>query len=160
MKKRVSFVFIIFSLLSFTLAFAQGEEYRPTMNIKTENDIARKCLGLQHWSMVKCVELERKNFHVKEIEMSDLKERGKTVYYQYCYVCHGLDGKGRGPAAEYSKSPVVDLTGAKVRKASDDELKERIIQGKSSMPGFTDYFFNKDDLLLVIKYIRVFPNED
>jgi len=35
---------------------------------------------------------------------------GKEMYNSYCAVCHGLDGKGNGPAASALKSPVPDLT--------------------------------------------------
>jgi mono/diheme cytochrome c family protein len=35
---------------------------------------------------------------------------GKTLFSQYCAVCHGVTGKGDGPAADALKSPVPDLT--------------------------------------------------
>jgi mono/diheme cytochrome c family protein len=35
---------------------------------------------------------------------------GQDMYKNYCAVCHGVDGKGKGPAAEALKVPPTDLT--------------------------------------------------
>jgi mono/diheme cytochrome c family protein len=35
---------------------------------------------------------------------------GKEMYKQYCASCHGVDGKGDGPAAPALKLPTTDLT--------------------------------------------------
>ena len=35
---------------------------------------------------------------------------GKQMYRNYCAVCHGLDGRGGGPAASALKSPPPDLS--------------------------------------------------
>ena len=35
---------------------------------------------------------------------------GKVLYGQYCAVCHGVDGKGAGPAADALKQRPNDLT--------------------------------------------------
>ncbi|MGA8149873.1 MAG: c-type cytochrome [Terriglobales bacterium] len=35
---------------------------------------------------------------------------GTEMYTTYCAVCHGVDGKGNGPAAEALKVPPPDLT--------------------------------------------------
>jgi mono/diheme cytochrome c family protein len=35
---------------------------------------------------------------------------GSEMYKTYCAVCHGIDGKGKGPAAEALKVPPTDLT--------------------------------------------------
>jgi mono/diheme cytochrome c family protein len=35
---------------------------------------------------------------------------GKEMYVSYCAPCHGVDGKGGGPAASAMKMPPTDLT--------------------------------------------------
>ena len=35
---------------------------------------------------------------------------GKAAYDKYCASCHGVDGKGQGPAAASLKNPLPDLT--------------------------------------------------
>jgi mono/diheme cytochrome c family protein len=35
---------------------------------------------------------------------------GKDLFHEYCAVCHGMDGKGGGPAAEALKQSPTDLT--------------------------------------------------
>jgi hypothetical protein len=35
---------------------------------------------------------------------------GAQLYTEFCAVCHGTNGKGRGPAAEALKRPPTDLT--------------------------------------------------
>ena len=35
---------------------------------------------------------------------------GVDLYRQFCAVCHGVNGKGNGPAADALKKPATDLT--------------------------------------------------
>jgi mono/diheme cytochrome c family protein len=35
---------------------------------------------------------------------------GKQMFKDYCAACHGMDGKGNGPATEFLKAPPPDLT--------------------------------------------------
>lgn len=35
---------------------------------------------------------------------------GQQYYEQYCSACHGLDGRGKGPAAAALRTPPADLT--------------------------------------------------
>lgn len=41
---------------------------------------------------------------------------GKTLYMQHCMSCHGVDGKGDGPAAEGLSTTPADLTKIAARR--------------------------------------------
>ena len=49
-----------------------------------------------------------------EVKQTAIKQTnaasGKEMYTQYCAACHGVDGKGRGPAASAMKVVPTDLT--------------------------------------------------
>jgi mono/diheme cytochrome c family protein len=42
-------------------------------------------------------------------------ERGKELFSEYCASCHGVSGKGNGPAASALKIPPADLTALAAR---------------------------------------------
>jgi len=49
---------------------------------------------------------------IKHVPISNTPANsGKEMYKSYCAVCHGLEGKGNGPAASAMKTPPTDLTG-------------------------------------------------
>ncbi|HUI79777.1 MAG TPA: c-type cytochrome [Bryobacteraceae bacterium] len=56
---------------------------------------------------------------------------GKTMFHEYCAVCHGDDGKGNGPAADALKKAPADLTQiARKNGGAFPEVKvQRIITG-------------------------------
>lgn len=48
---------------------------------------------------------------IKEVPARNIDSlEGKDLFKQFCAVCHGVDGKGKGPAAEALKRPPTDLT--------------------------------------------------
>jgi len=62
--------------------------------------------------------------------------QGKDTYREYCAVCHGVDGKGHGPAAPAMKVPPTDLTTFAQRhggKFSDMDMR-MVIEGRDGMP--------------------------
>ncbi|HET8720392.1 MAG TPA: cytochrome c [Nitrospira sp.] len=56
--------------------------------------------------------------------------KGKAVYDKYCVACHGVQGKGDGPAGRMLKPPAADLTSALSTKKPEAELKQVIENGK------------------------------
>jgi len=54
-------------------------------------------------------ETQEKNLKTVPITHSN-PASGKQMYKDYCAACHGIDGKGNGPAAEFLRAPPPDLT--------------------------------------------------
>lgn len=55
--------------------------------------------------------------------------QGRKLFVTYCYLCHGMSGKGDGPLSSKLKVPAADLTDvSRVGKRTDAEL-FGIIQG-------------------------------
>jgi mono/diheme cytochrome c family protein len=60
---------------------------------------------------------------------------GKDNFVAYCAVCHGMNGKGGGPAVPALKVPVPDLTTMAKRYGKYDALAvQHQITGASKMP--------------------------
>ena len=54
---------------------------------------------------------EKQEKVIKKVPITHSRpDSGEQMYKDYCAVCHGAEGKGNGPAAEYLKSPLPDLT--------------------------------------------------
>jgi len=76
---------------------------------------------------------------------------GRQMYNTYCAVCHGIDGKGGGPATEALKVPPPDLTmlakknggtypSDHVRSAIENDL-HLAAHGSKEMPVWGDLFW-------------------
>lgn len=54
---------------------------------------------------------EKQEKALKKVPITYSKpDSGKQMYMDYCAACHGMYGKGDGPAAEFMKSPLPDLS--------------------------------------------------
>ncbi|MFN8545827.1 MAG: c-type cytochrome [Candidatus Binatia bacterium] len=61
-------------------------------------------------------------------------EGGATLYQRYCAPCHGVDGRGRGPAAEALTPRPTDLT----RLVADVPALMRAIDGRRTIRAHGD----------------------
>jgi mono/diheme cytochrome c family protein len=84
---------------------------------------------------------------------------GAESYRVYCASCHGVDGKGGGPAAPALKKAPADLTQISKRNHGDfpafrvthiiDGYEIEAVHGSREMPVWGDYF--RDKLLLELR---------
>jgi mono/diheme cytochrome c family protein len=65
-----------------------------------------------------------------------LVDLGAEAFARYCASCHGLDGKGSGPAAQSLRTPPADLTGIAARRGGEFPAGEigRFIDGRFATP--------------------------
>ncbi len=93
-------------------------------------------------------------------------EQGEVVYIKRCLQCHGDEGDGLGPAADFLNPPPRDFTLGlfKFKTTAFDEdlpndadLLRMIRDGMpgTAMPGWGD-MLSEQDMLDVIAYIKIF----
>ena len=81
--------------------------------------------------------------------------KGKAVYEQSCVVCHGVQGKGDGPAGLMMTPRPADFTSAKTKSKPDGELLKAIQDGRppTTMPAFKGQL-SAQQIADVLAYIR------
>ncbi|MGH7466864.1 MAG: c-type cytochrome [Longimicrobiales bacterium] len=97
---------------------------------------------------------------------------GKAVYDKWCAGCHGVDGKGAGPAATYMLPRPRDFTPAKYQirttasgeLPTDADIRHVIDEGMpgTAMPGWKTVLSNseRDELVAYVKsFSRFFQNQ-
>jgi mono/diheme cytochrome c family protein len=82
-----------------------------------------------------------------------LMEEAKKIYNTTCWSCHGLDGKGGGPASLQMNTKPADHTSSVVLKQSDGALFWKISVGKGDMQPYSKLLTVKQRWALV-NYIR------
>lgn len=84
----------------------------------------------------------------------DYDDIGRTLYSQYCSTCHGNGGKGDGINAQLIKTPVADFTMDDFKSQSEGSMYYKIVTGRNEMPGFEQIIPVKQDLWMVVKYVK------
>lgn len=103
---------------------------------------------------------------VKKVPVTPTRaDSGVTMFKTYCASCHGMDGKGNGPAADALKMPPANLTllkqknggkfpGGKVSQIIDGENEVRA-HGTSDMPLWGPVFRSMDPSNLPVVKLRI-----
>jgi mono/diheme cytochrome c family protein len=84
--------------------------------------------------------------------------KGEVLYEKLCVACHGLQGKGDGPAAKTLVPPPSDLTSAASKKKSAADLRRTVEEGKSgtTMMAWKTQLSSKDitDVMAYVATLR------
>lgn len=77
------------------------------------------------------VEIKEAPVTWKQVALGD----GEQLYVELCAVCHGLDGRGNGPAAPALSAPLPDLTRLALNNDGEFPTKEvqRAIRGEAAI---------------------------
>jgi mono/diheme cytochrome c family protein len=78
---------------------------------------------------------------------------GKQLYTKECQSCHGVTGKGDGPAAGDLKVSPGNLTDPKMWQQTDGALFWKITEGKKPMPSM-EKTWTEEQRWHVVNYIR------
>ncbi|HXH14017.1 MAG TPA: c-type cytochrome [Alphaproteobacteria bacterium] len=85
---------------------------------------------------------------------------GRKLYMTYCYTCHGMTGRGDGPAAAHLAIKPRNLTDdAYMSKRTDQDLYTVISGGSAAIHRFSEmpawkHFLYHERILDIIAYIR------
>lgn len=80
------------------------------------------------------------------------RERGRDLWLQSCWECHGTEGKGDGPAAAAIPGGVPSLAG-KISEDKFDDLVALVEDGRGRMPAYREDI-DKHDARRILQYLR------
>ena len=96
--------------------------------------------------------------HSSRHPVSGNPQQGKQIYNNYCTVCHGSDGKGKGTITRLYNMEPADHTNASVMNLISNKKMYSVISdgttGASLMPGWKDTL-SESEIRDVISYIRL-----
>ncbi len=78
---------------------------------------------------------------------------GKKVFIANCLACHGVNGKGDGPAAVNFSPRPKDLSDPRVSSQTDGELFWKVTEGRKPMPTY-EKLITEANRWKVIDYVR------
>jgi mono/diheme cytochrome c family protein len=94
-------------------------------------------LHLTYWGIVIVMLLVTASAGLSLAQEEQILTRGQSHYQRYCSVCHGKQGKGQGPLAEYLKITPADLTQISKQKGGQFPFWRvyRIVDGREEVRG-------------------------
>ena len=90
----------------------------------------------------------------KPSELSARRERGTTVFTNYCQVCHGPLGQGNGPVTQGSFPPPSSLLAERAVLMKDGHMFHVLTYGQGNMPPFAAQL-SREDRWSVILHVRM-----
>jgi mono/diheme cytochrome c family protein len=81
------------------------------------------------------------------------RERGASVFSNFCAVCHGAGGAGNGPVAQRGYPPPPSLLADHALKMKDGQLFHVLTYGQNNMPSYASQL-SREDCWNAILYVR------
>jgi mono/diheme cytochrome c family protein len=79
---------------------------------------------------------------------------GLSLYKKNCLTCHGTQGRGDGPAAQFIESSPTDISDPEVQsRVTDGEVFWKISEGRNPMPSFKKKL-SEDERWKLVHYVR------
>jgi mono/diheme cytochrome c family protein len=131
--KRVLFGLLL-SIFFAGLAFAHGQEKHPGKSAMDQH--MQAMMAVKEKIPEEYRIMERTPIRPDETSI----ERGKDLFAQYCAVCHGKQGDGKGPAAASLQTPPANFLDTRHSGIYNPGEKYWIIgngSGETGMPGFS-----------------------
>ena len=99
-----------------------------------------------------------------EAANSPAVQEGQTIFQTRCFVCHGREGKGNGPASSGLGSAVRDLTSPSWQDSMSDETIRSVVRnGAQAIGGSIAMAPNRDlsdaQIESLVRYIRQFRQQ-
>ncbi len=86
-------------------------------------------------------------------------KKGKKLFSDNCFECHGDSGTGNGPSADMLDPKPADFTSVKVQKQSDGALFWKISEGDNGAMASYKGTFNEKERWQLVNYIRQLSKE-
>ncbi len=101
------------------------------------------------------------NLTNKEVQDEAFYKLGEKHYKNYCYVCHGEQGKGNGPVADkFQGVKPPSLLSDKVRAMKDGQIYHIITDGQGVMGAYINQMPWSKDRWAVVTYVRKLQKEN
>jgi mono/diheme cytochrome c family protein len=89
-----------------------------------------------------------------DLSSEQARQRGATVFSNYCAVCHGLAGLGNGTVTQRGFPPPPSLLADHALKMKEGQMFHVLTFGQNNMPSYASQL-SREDRWNVIAYVRV-----
>lgn len=87
------------------------------------------------------------------LNSANARQRGATVFANFCAECHGADGRGMGPVAQRGFPPPPSLFAPRALGLKDGQMFHILTYGQNNMPSYAGQI-SRQDRWNVIVYLR------